>query len=68
MPAFERECRFNIKADDFRAYGEQVLSKLQAFVEGNADYTVADDEKRTLHAPYFCIASSRFKKESRLFL
>ena len=52
MPAFERECRFNIKADDFRAYGEQVLSKLQAFVEGNADYTVADDNREGLRVSY----------------
>ncbi len=52
MPAEERECRLGIKAQDFRSYGEDVLLKLQQFVEKNSEYTIADDNREGLRVSY----------------
>ncbi len=41
-PVEGKELRFNIKTDDFRAYGMDVLDKLEAFAADNG-WTVADD-------------------------
>ncbi len=41
-PKEGKELRFNIKEDDFRAYGTDVLDKLEAFAKGNG-WAVADD-------------------------
>ena len=45
LPAEERECRMNIKAEDFRTYGQAVIDELTAFAEEREDFTVADDNR-----------------------
>lgn len=45
-PAEERECRFNIKAEEFKTYGLRVIDELEAFVSSNPEtYTVANDNR-----------------------
>lgn len=45
MPAEEAEYRFNIKTDDFRAYGEKVIDDLERFAKSKSDYVIADDNR-----------------------
>lgn len=45
MPADELECRINITADDFKAYGNNVISKLQEYIGQNKKYKIADDNR-----------------------
>ena len=45
MPAEEREVRFNIKAADFKAYGLEVIKKLEEFAGKNPTYKIADDNR-----------------------
>lgn len=42
-PAEEREVRFNILCDDFKAYGDNVVEKLEEFVKNKPQYRIADD-------------------------
>ncbi len=45
MPAEEREIRLNIKAQDFKAYGSNVIAELEKFAENNPDCVIADDNR-----------------------
>ena len=45
MPAEEAEYRFNIKAKDFKAYGENVIARLEKFAEDDVNYIIADDNR-----------------------
>lgn len=45
MPAEEAEYRFNIKTDDFRAYGESVIAALEEFSANKPEYKIADDNR-----------------------
>lgn len=45
MPSEEAEYRFNIKANDFRNYGQKVIEDLEKFALSNSKYTVADDNR-----------------------
>ena len=45
MPVEEREVRFTVKADDFRTYGNNVISELEKFVTGKSNYKIADDNR-----------------------
>ncbi len=48
-PAEERECRFNITEPEFKAYGLNVIDKLEAFVSERPEiYKVADDNREGL--------------------
>lgn len=42
-PVEEKEIRFNIKAEDFKAYGLKVIAELEKFASSNPQYRVADD-------------------------
>lgn len=45
MPVEEAEYRFNIKTDDFKPYGENVISNLEKFALSKLDYVIADDNR-----------------------
>lgn len=45
MPVEEAEYRFNIKIDDFKPYGENVISGLEKFAQSKSDYVIADDNR-----------------------
>ncbi len=45
MPAEEKEVRFSIKADDFKAYGLEVINKLEEYASRVPDYKIADDNR-----------------------
>ncbi len=45
MPKEEKEIRFNIKAEDFRACGLRVIDELTAFAKSVPQYKVADDNR-----------------------
>ncbi len=45
MPVEEAEYRFNIKTDDFRAYGEKVIDALEQFAKSKPNYVIADDNR-----------------------
>ncbi len=45
MPIEEEEHRFNILAQDFRAYGEGVIASLEKFANEKAGYIIADDNR-----------------------
>ncbi len=45
LPAEERELRFDITAQDFKAYGENVIKELEAYVSKNPEYRIADDNR-----------------------
>lgn len=47
-PAEAAEYRFAILADDFKACGEGVLSRLEAFVKRQSDMKIADDNREGL--------------------
>ena len=45
MPCEEREVRFNILAEDFRTYGQQVIAKLEEYAATVPEYKIADDNR-----------------------
>lgn len=45
MPVEEREVRFTINTDDFKAYGQQVIDGLLEFAKSKPCYRVADDNR-----------------------
>lgn len=45
MPFEEKEVRFNITAEDFKAYGNNVITALEKFVLENPDFKIADDNR-----------------------
>ncbi len=45
VPKEEREVRFNIKADDFKAYGQRVINEFEDFVSKVPEYKIADDNR-----------------------
>lgn len=45
MPVEEAEYRFNIKTDDFKPYGENVITNLEKFAQTKSDYVIADDNR-----------------------
>ncbi len=45
MPQEEAEYRFNIKAQDFRTYGEKVIADLEKFAQQHDGYVIADDNR-----------------------
>ena len=45
MPAEEREIRLNIKAEDFKAYGKDLIAKLEAFAQNSPECRIADDNR-----------------------
>ncbi len=45
MPYEEREVRFNILAEDFRTYGQQVIAKLEEYAATVPEYKIADDNR-----------------------
>lgn len=44
-PAEEKELRFRIKDDDFKAYGNKVISELEIYAQNNAAMRIADDNR-----------------------
>ncbi len=52
MPAEEKEVRFKILAEDFRTYGQQVISDLEGFVNDSNEFVAADDNREGLRAFY----------------
>ncbi len=48
MPAEEREVRFNILCDDFKTYGDEIINKLEGFVNENEHYKLAEDNREGL--------------------
>ncbi len=45
MPKEEKEIRLNIKAEDFRTYGEKVISELEQFAKEHGNCKIADDNR-----------------------
>ncbi len=45
MPAEAKELRFAISCEDFKAYGEDVIEKLEKHYAGRAGCTIADDNR-----------------------
>ena len=45
MAREEKEVRYKIKAHDFRAYGESVIDKLNAYAADKEGWTLADDSR-----------------------
>ncbi len=45
QPVEEKELRFNILCDDFKAYGENVIEKLEKYYAGKEGWTIADDNR-----------------------
>ena len=43
--AEEKELRFKIKAEDFRAYGNSVIGKLESYASKKKDMRIADDNR-----------------------
>ena len=44
-PAEATELRFKIKTDDFKSYGNKVISDLIAYAENNSEWRIADDNR-----------------------
>lgn len=44
-PAEAKELRFAIKCEDFKAYGEDVIAKLEKHYNGRNGWTIADDNR-----------------------
>ena len=51
-PLEETELRFRIRTEDFRAYGEQVLSDLEAYAKARPDWRIADDNREGLRVSF----------------
>ena len=45
VPAEEKEIRFNIKAEDFKSYGQMVIDKLNEYASSKSEYCIADDNR-----------------------
>lgn len=45
QPAEAKELRFNIKCDDFKSYGAQVLERLVEYFKDKDGWTIADDNR-----------------------
>ncbi len=45
QPAEEKELRFAILCEDFRSYGNKVISALEEYASGREGWTVADDNR-----------------------
>lgn len=45
MPIEEKEYRFKITVDDFKAYGENVINELEKFALNNPEWKIADDNR-----------------------
>ena len=54
MAAEEKEIRLNIKAADFRTYGNKVITALEEFAVNNKDCVIADDNREGIRitTPY----------------
>ena len=54
MAAEEKEIRLNIKAEDFRTYGQNVIDELEKFAQNNKDCKIADDNREGIRitTPY----------------
>ncbi len=48
MPAEAKELRFNITADDFRTYGENVITQLENWCRSQEGFVIADDNREGL--------------------
>ncbi len=48
MPAEAKELRFAISCEDFKAYGEDVIAKLEKHYADKAGWTIADDNREGL--------------------
>ena len=48
IPAEEKEVRFNILCDDFGAYGDDIIKKLEIFANENSEYNLAPDNREGL--------------------
>lgn len=45
QPAEEAEIRFKINCEDFKSYGQRVISELEEFAKTRADWKIADDNR-----------------------
>ncbi|MCQ2485066.1 MAG: phosphomannomutase/phosphoglucomutase [Clostridia bacterium] len=45
QPVEAKELRFNIKLEDFRPYGEQVIADLEKYFDGRDGWKIADDNR-----------------------
>ena len=45
MPADELECRIGITAENFKEYGNAVISDLEKYIATNNNYKIADDNR-----------------------
>ena len=45
MPVEAKELRFNIQLDDFRPYGEKVITELEKYFDGKDGWKIADDNR-----------------------
>ncbi len=45
IPEEEKECRFNIRAEDFKTYGNKVIEELENYAKTRPDYKIADDNR-----------------------
>ena len=54
MPAEEKEIRLNIKAQDFRSYGLNVIDELEKFAREKTECVIADDNREGIRitTPY----------------
>ena len=54
MAAEEKEIRLNIKAEDFRSYGNKVIEALEKFAADNKDCKIAEDNREGMRitTPY----------------
>ncbi len=54
MPAEEKEIRLNIKAQDFRSYGQKVIAELEKFAKSKSECIIADDNREGIRitTPY----------------
>lgn len=48
MPAEEKEVRFSILSDDFKAYGEEIIKKLEVSFNEDKQFKLADDNREGL--------------------
>ena len=48
LPKEEKECRLNIKTEDFKAYGNMIIEELEKFCSSKQDLKIADDNREGL--------------------
>lgn len=51
-PKEEKELRFKIKCDDFKAYGNKVISELECYAKAHEGWRIADDNREGIRV-YF---------------